>query len=57
MNPTISTIAGLLHTQDNQCTAHPIYLVERQVRHYGYDLAYSDQTVWLDEDGDEVAEN
>lgn len=47
-------IARNLATQDNRATDCPIFIVQERRRVYGFDPAYSDKTVWLDSDGDEV---
>ena len=36
-----------LRTQDNACTAHPIYLVQKRVRDYGYDPDYDGPIAWV----------
>ncbi len=42
-----------LRTQHNDCTAEPMFLVERLVRDYGFDPQWSDDDiVWLSTDGD-----
>lgn len=48
-----------LETQDNFCTAEPIYLVQSKRRIYGLDAAYADadSRVWLDDaEGIEASE-
>ena len=49
-------IGQRLLTQDNQCTADPIYLVEVCRRYYGYETSWNgDTNVWLYKDeADEV---
>jgi hypothetical protein len=42
---------------DNQITRDPIYLVRESRRIYGMDLDFSDKSVWLDEEGNEVDPN
>ena len=37
-----------IHTQDNDSTAEPIFIVQQRQRIYGFDHDYSDNTVWLD---------
>ena len=45
-------IGHRLRTQDNRCTAHPIFQVRGLRRHYGMDPRYTDYTVWIHtEDG------
>jgi hypothetical protein len=42
-----------LRTQDNRCTADPMFCVQEKRRDIGYDKNYSDDTVWIDmSDGD-----
>ena len=36
-----------LLTQDNRCTWHPIFLVEREVWIYGLDTGYTDDVAWI----------
>ena len=50
------TAAALL-TQDNECTANPLFLVEQRHRVYGFDTAYSDDKVaWVDSEGEATGE-
>jgi len=45
----VDNIVYCIDTQDNRCTAEPIFLVQEQKRIYGMDPEYSGQdTVWLD---------
>lgn len=44
---TIKEMGERVRTQDNQCTADPIYLVETRRRLYGFDTSYTDNNVWL----------
>lgn len=37
-----------LRTQDNRCTADPMFCVQIKVRDVGYDSAYSDNRCWHD---------
>ncbi len=46
-------IAHDLATQDNRATAHPMFVVQQRRRIYGMGHDYSDELVWLDEEGDE----
>ena len=39
-----------IQTQDNACTAHPIFMVQSQRRIYGMDPDYSEEFVWLHAD-------
>ena len=50
----IEEIANNLHTQDNRATAHPFFIVQEKKRHYGYDSDYSDNCVWVDDEGNEA---
>lgn len=43
-------MAKEIHTQDNEITANPIFMVQRHRRTYGFDPAYSDNPVWLEND-------
>lgn len=45
-----------LRTQDNRCTAEPMFCVQEKRRDIGYDANYSDNHVWL-LDGEEVTED
>ncbi|WP_027178802.1 hypothetical protein [Maridesulfovibrio bastinii] len=47
-NLDLSTLRKELQTQDNQCTAEPIFLVEEKKRVYGFDPIYSEETVFVD---------
>jgi hypothetical protein len=45
-------IGERLRTQDNLCTAEPMFCVQVKERDYGYDPKWSDDFVWIDtEDG------
>lgn len=50
----MAEIGRLLRTQDNLATEAPIFIVQEQRRIYGFDPAYSDKTVWVDEEGNEA---
>ncbi len=41
-------IGHQLRTQDNRCTANPIFLVRGKERIYGLDSSASDEIVWMD---------
>lgn len=45
-------IAERLRTQDNRCTADPIYVVQQRRRVYGVDENYTDNFVWVSSDGE-----
>lgn len=53
----IQKIGELIRTQDNRCTSDPLFLVQQKKRIYGMDTAYTDDTVWISEEGDEADEN
>ena len=47
------TVAKRMRTQDNACTADPIFIVYEKERIYGLDTSYADdKIVWLDVYGD-----
>ena len=48
-------MAKEIHTQDNAGTHEPIYMVQRHRRTYGFDPAYSDKPVFINEDSCDVA--
>jgi hypothetical protein len=43
-----------LRTQDNRCTANPIFQVRGKQRIYGLDLSASDEVVWMDDEWNPV---
>ncbi len=43
---TLLAIGRRLLTQDNQCTAEPMFCLQIKVRDAGYDSAYSDKRCW-----------
>jgi hypothetical protein len=43
-------IAERLRTQDNRCTAEPIYLVQQRKRIYGVDENYTEKIAWVSSD-------
>lgn len=45
-------LAHKLRTQDNDCTADPLFAVQRKVRDAGYDLEWTDGVTWIS-DGEE----
>ena len=50
--PELCAIGERLRTQDNRCTADPIFQVRGKRRIYGMDPSFSDDSVWIDtEDG------
>ena len=53
----MTSIGRRILTQDNQCTSFPMYVVQVKRRMYGLDTQYSDETVWLDDDGEEVSKD
>ena len=45
----LSNISDNLMTQDNRCTAEPMFCVQEKIRDIGYVAAYADDsTVWID---------
>lgn len=50
----IVAIGRRLQTQDNRATDAPIFIVQEKRRVYGFDPAYSDDVVWIDDEGDEA---
>jgi len=47
-------IGHQLRTQDNRCTANPIFQVRGKERIYGLDPSASDEAVWMDDDWNSV---
>jgi hypothetical protein len=47
MSDELKTIAHLLRAQDNRSTADPMFVVQKSVREYGFDSAYTDKYVWM----------
>lgn len=45
---TLQEISSQLKTQDNRCTAEPIFYVQGRRRIYGMDTQWTDNTVWID---------
>ena len=56
-SPGISEIGELMRTQDNLCTADVFFLVQEKHRDYGYDPQWGDNVVFVDNDGEECAED
>lgn len=50
----IQKISGLINTQDNRMTSHPLFLVQQKVRTTGFDPDYADdnQLCWIGDDGE-----
>lgn len=50
----IKKISGLINTQDNRITSHPMFLVQQKVRTTGFDPDYADnsQLCWIGDDGE-----
>lgn len=46
------SLAEKLRTQDNACTADPIYTVQEEVTVYGFDPGYGGDLEWFTDDGD-----
>ena len=47
MQEDIKKIAELIKTQDNRITDQPLFIVQREVKDYGYDSGWSDNYVWV----------
>lgn len=47
-------LSNRIKTQDNRCTAYPIFQVRGLRRIYGIDADFTDSHVWLDEEGYEI---
>lgn len=47
---SMEAIGERIRTQDNQLTAHPMFLVEQRRRIYGIDTDYDPSIAWLHED-------
>ncbi len=47
-------IGHQMRTQDNRCTANPIFQVRGKERIYGLDLSASDEAVWMDDEWNPV---
>ncbi len=54
MSPELERIAHQLRVQDNAGTHSPIFMVQRHRRTYGFDPAYSNKAVYVDEEHHEV---
>lgn len=48
----LADIGHRLRTQDNRMTAHPMFCVQEKRREYGYDPRWTDNCVWIGEDGE-----
>ncbi len=48
----LQEISNNLKTQDNRITSLPIFVVQQKRRIYGIDTDYSDECVWLTNDGE-----
>lgn len=48
----IAAIVKRLATQDNACTAHPIFVVQQRERIYGIDAQWTDDIAWIDDEGE-----
>jgi len=49
-------IAARLKTQDDRCTAEPMFCVQERRREYGYHPDYAVDYVWIDDDCEETTE-
>lgn len=45
--PRLKELAAQVKSQDNACTAHPIFVVQQRRRIHGMDSNYSDQFEWI----------
>lgn len=51
----LTRMSSAISAQDSAGTAHPIFMVQRSRRVYGFDPDYADGSgVWLDDEGNEV---
>lgn len=50
----IQQIGEDLRTQDNRFTAHPVFLVQQLEEVHGIDSAYTNEFVWVDDQGEPV---
>lgn len=58
MNEAMRAIGEQIRTQDNACTSHPMFLIQRNRRIYGMDPNYSEDFTWIHQDDcEEVAED
>ena len=53
----IAIIAREVATQDNHCTKDVYFVVQEQVRDYGFDPEWGGECVWVDGEGLEVPED
>jgi hypothetical protein len=44
---TITNIAAALATQDNECTANPMFVVQKRERIWGLGLEYTEDYAWI----------
>ncbi len=49
---TLRDIRERIRTQDNDCTADQLFIVEQRERIYGLKPQWSDKTVWIDDEGE-----
>jgi len=54
---TIERLEHELRTQDNCCTAHPIFMVQERRRQYGLDLDYCERRCFLYSDDSDIEVN
>jgi hypothetical protein len=52
----LKQMAENLRSQDNACTANPIFVVQQRRRVYGFDPGYSNNVVYMHDEGFEVSE-
>jgi len=55
LSADLLAIGELVRTQDNRITDAPLFIVQEKVRDYGYDTRYTDNHIWLDDEGCEVS--
>lgn len=48
----LKAIGELIRTQDNRITDAPIFIVQREVREWGYDPYYAEEFKWVHLEGD-----
>ncbi len=44
----LNEIGTLVNTQDNRITSHPVFVIEKKVRDFGYDADFASDYVWVD---------
>ncbi len=56
LNERLDELGALINTQNNRITSHPIFVIERRVRDYGYEADYVSDYAWIDYVNDDVAD-